>query len=271
MQLLSPTGVKIGTPTAVTVDVHADWEGIGALIVGILLVLLFGFGIVRNILRRRRENAAADAGSAHRRATDADGGDGATGPVGDADAAAARQPAPTTRRSRVSSIGRSSAMLASGTLVSRILGFVKAWLLLQAIGGLSFAANAYATSTIVPNSIYAIIAQGILNAVLVPQIVRASVHADGGKAYINKLVTLGILIFAAVALVATLLSPLLDAAVRPPRFARRTRDRVRVLVAAADLLPRALHAARRGAQRAQVVRPVHLGAGGEQRGRDRRC
>jgi hypothetical protein len=60
LQLLSPTGVKIGTPTAVTVDVHADWEGIGALIVGILLVLLFGFGIVRNILRRRRENSAAD-------------------------------------------------------------------------------------------------------------------------------------------------------------------------------------------------------------------
>ena len=58
LQLLSPTGVKIGTPTAVTVDVHADWEGIGALIVGVLLVLLFGFGIVRNILRRRRENAA---------------------------------------------------------------------------------------------------------------------------------------------------------------------------------------------------------------------
>jgi hypothetical protein len=58
LQLLSPTGVKIGAPTAVTVDVHADWEGIGALVIGVLLVLLFGFGIVRNILRRRRENAA---------------------------------------------------------------------------------------------------------------------------------------------------------------------------------------------------------------------
>jgi hypothetical protein len=64
LQLLSPTGVKIGPPTAVTVDVHADWEGIGALIVGILLVLLFGFGIVRNILRRRRENSdGAGAGA----------------------------------------------------------------------------------------------------------------------------------------------------------------------------------------------------------------
>ncbi len=61
LQLLSPTGVKIGAPTAVTVDVHADWEGIGALIIGVLLVLLFGFGIVRNVLRRRRERGAGDA------------------------------------------------------------------------------------------------------------------------------------------------------------------------------------------------------------------
>jgi putative peptidoglycan lipid II flippase len=100
-------------------------------------------------------------------------------------------------------------MLASGTMVSRVLGFVRSWVLIQAIGVIAIGANAYSTATQVPNSIYAIIAQGILSAVLVPQIVRASVHADGGKAYINKLVTLGILIFAAVALVATLLAPFL--------------------------------------------------------------
>lgn len=55
LRLYSPTGVPIGDPTSVTVDVHADWEGIGALILGVLLVLLFGFGVVRNILRRRKE------------------------------------------------------------------------------------------------------------------------------------------------------------------------------------------------------------------------
>lgn len=109
----------------------------------------------------------------------------------------------------MASVGRASAMLASGTMVSRVLGFVRSWVLIQAIGVIAVGANAYATATQVPNSIYAIIAQGILSAVLVPQIVRASVHADGGKAYINKLVTLGILIFAAVAVVATLLAPFL--------------------------------------------------------------
>ena len=60
LRLYSPTGVPIGDPTSVTVDVHADWEGIGALILGVLLVLLFGFGIVRNILRRRRERQEGD-------------------------------------------------------------------------------------------------------------------------------------------------------------------------------------------------------------------
>ncbi len=101
-------------------------------------------------------------------------------------------------------------MLASGTMVSRVLGFVRSWVLIQAIGVIAVGANAYSTATLVPNSIYAIIAQGILSAILVPQIVRASVHADGGKGYINKLVTLGILIFVVVAAAATLLAPWLS-------------------------------------------------------------
>ncbi|WP_374008890.1 murein biosynthesis integral membrane protein MurJ [Leifsonia sp. LS-T14] len=109
----------------------------------------------------------------------------------------------------MASVGRATALLASGTLVSRLLGFGKAWLLVQAIGVVSFAANAYGTATAIPNSLYALIAQGILNAILVPQIVRASVNADGGRAYINKLVTLGIVVFAGLALVATFLAPLL--------------------------------------------------------------
>ncbi|WP_226653148.1 DUF6049 family protein [Leifsonia sp. LS1] len=62
LRLYSPTGVPIGDPTTVTVDVHADWEGLGALILGILLVLLFGFGVVRNILRRRKERREPEDG-----------------------------------------------------------------------------------------------------------------------------------------------------------------------------------------------------------------
>jgi len=105
------------------------------------------------------------------------------------------------------SIGRATALLASGTMVSRVLGFGRQWLLLQAIGGTGFVADAFATANNAPNTIYAIVSQGILNAVLIPQLVRAAKHRDGGQAYINKLVTLGIVVFGVLTAVATLLSP----------------------------------------------------------------
>ncbi|MET1016998.1 MAG: DUF6049 family protein [Leifsonia flava] len=61
--LTSATGVAIGEPYTVVANVHADWEGIGAAILGTLVVLFFGFGVVRTIRRRRREQAAASAGT----------------------------------------------------------------------------------------------------------------------------------------------------------------------------------------------------------------
>lgn len=63
LSLTSPTGVSIGSPAVLPVEVHADWEGLGALVVAILVILLFGFGIVRNILRHRGERDG-DSGDA---------------------------------------------------------------------------------------------------------------------------------------------------------------------------------------------------------------
>lgn len=109
-----------------------------------------------------------------------------------------------------SGIGRASALLASGTIVSRILGFVRAIVLASTIGLVSSAsANAFAIATQLPNSIYVIVAGGVLSAVLVPQIVRAGLHADGGQGYINKLLTIALLVLGLAALAATLLAPVL--------------------------------------------------------------
>jgi putative peptidoglycan lipid II flippase len=107
------------------------------------------------------------------------------------------------------SIGRASALLASGTTVSRVLGFVKALVLAQTIGIVSLGGNAFAIANQLPNTIYVIVAGGMLNAVLVPQIVRASGHLDGGKGYINKLVTVALTALAGAAILATVLSPVL--------------------------------------------------------------
>ncbi|MEL4319343.1 murein biosynthesis integral membrane protein MurJ [Leifsonia sp. YIM 134122] len=107
-------------------------------------------------------------------------------------------------------IGRASAFLASGTIVSRILGFAKAIALASAIGLVeSSSADAFAVANQLPNTIYAIIAGGVLTAVLVPQIVRAGLSADGGAAYINKLMTVTLVVLAVSAVIATALAPLL--------------------------------------------------------------
>lgn len=106
-----------------------------------------------------------------------------------------------------SAIGRASAALASGTIVSRILGFVNAIVLAAAIGYIGAAADGFTLATQLPNSIYALIAGGLLSAVLVPQIVRAGIHDDGGARFINKLVTIGVVAFVIVAAAATLAAP----------------------------------------------------------------
>ena len=107
-------------------------------------------------------------------------------------------------------LGRASILLASGTMVSRVLGFVKAAVLAAAIGqSASRAADSFALANQLPNNIYALIAGGLLSAVLVPQIVRAATSDDGGQRFINKIVTLGTIVFAAVGLAGTLLAPVL--------------------------------------------------------------
>ncbi|WP_308287628.1 murein biosynthesis integral membrane protein MurJ [Cryobacterium inferilacus] len=108
-----------------------------------------------------------------------------------------------------SGVGRASAILASGTMVSRLLGFVKVIVFANIIGQIGNVPDAFTVANQLPNTVYTIVAGGVLTAVLVPQIVRASLHDDGGTAYINKLVTLALSILAVTTLVATLLAPLI--------------------------------------------------------------
>jgi len=106
-------------------------------------------------------------------------------------------------------LGRASALLASGTLISRLLGFVSALVLAGTLGTTGAGANTFALANQLPNNIYAIIAGGLLSAVLVPQIVRAGLDADGGQKFINRIITLGTVVFIAAAVIATLCAPLL--------------------------------------------------------------
>lgn len=60
-RLTSPTGVPIGQPAAADVTLRADWEGIGIGILAGIIALLFVFGLIRTVRRRRQSAADADA------------------------------------------------------------------------------------------------------------------------------------------------------------------------------------------------------------------
>ncbi len=107
------------------------------------------------------------------------------------------------------SIVRSSLIMASGTVFSRFLGILRAILLAATIGVTTNAADAFGVANQLPNNVYAIIAGGVLNAVLVPQIVRARAHLDGGKAYIGRLLTIAIVTFGSITILTTISAPLL--------------------------------------------------------------
>ncbi|MHA3723095.1 murein biosynthesis integral membrane protein MurJ [Leucobacter sp. HY1910] len=105
-------------------------------------------------------------------------------------------------------IMRASALMASGTMVSRVLGLAKAMLLAYAIGSVgSVSADAFANGNLLPNTIYMILMGGVLNAVLVPQIVKAAHGSDGGAGYINKVLTLVTVALIGVTMLAMLAAP----------------------------------------------------------------
>ncbi|MCX5063368.1 murein biosynthesis integral membrane protein MurJ [Streptomyces sp. NBC_00201] len=85
---------------------------------------------------------------------------------------------------------RSSLLMALATVVSRATGLIRQILQAAALGT-GLLASTYNTANTVPTSLYTLLVGGALNAVLVPQLVRArTTHPDGGRAYEQRLVTL---------------------------------------------------------------------------------
>ena len=88
-----------------------------------------------------------------------------------------------------------TAIMASGTMVSRILGFVRTLLVAFALGNTTTQGDTFTLATVVPNNLYMIFAGGALNTVLVPQIVRhAKSDADGGESFVNRVMTAFLLV-----------------------------------------------------------------------------
>ena len=113
----------------------------------------------------------------------------------------------SSERSESEGILRSSAVMAAGTIVSRMTGFLRAGMLARALGPLLHA-DIFNLANTIPNMLYILLAGGIFNAVLVPQLVRAMKHdTDGGDAYTNRVLTLAALFLGAVTVLLVLAAP----------------------------------------------------------------
>jgi len=134
-----------------------------------------------------------------------------TGPMRTVDATgqmpAAAPAAPAAGRG--GGILKSSALMAAGTLVSRVTGFVRTLVIAAAIG-VATLGDSYAVANTLPTMIYILTIGGGLNSVFVPQLVRAMRDDDdGGAAYANRLLTVVMVILGGIVAVTVIGAPLL--------------------------------------------------------------
>src|SRR6478752_5855360 len=132
-------------------------------------------------------------------------GGGPRGPAGRA-AGARHAGTPAPAATQRSSLIRSSAGMAVGTLVSRGTGFLRTLVLVYAVG-IGALGNAYNNANTLPNTVYYLMLGGIFTSVVVPLLVRAARRdPDRGEAYAQRVFTLGALALLAVTVLATLLA-----------------------------------------------------------------
>ena len=83
---------------------------------------------------------------------------------------------------------RASGVMAVGTILSRITGFIRT-ILAVAVLGTALLADTYNVANTMPNILYNLLVGGALTAVFVPQLVRSFADQDGGEGFASRLVT----------------------------------------------------------------------------------
>lgn len=124
-------------------------------------------------------------------------------------------PAPK-KGGRAGGLLKSSAVMAAGTMVSRLTGFIRSALIVSALG-LGLLGDSFQVAYQLPTMIYILTVGGGLNSVFVPQLVRSMKDdEDGGEAYANRLLTLVMVALAALTALAWFAAPLLVRALSNP-------------------------------------------------------
>ncbi|MFB7308733.1 murein biosynthesis integral membrane protein MurJ [Streptomyces sp. NPDC056192] len=135
--------------------------------------------------------------------------EGPAGPPVPPEPEPAPAPAPPKSGGRASSLLKSSAVMAAGTLVSRLTGFVRSLVITAALGA-ALLGDSFTIAYTLPTMIYILTVGGGLNSVFVPQLVRSMKDdEDGGEAYANRLLTLVMVALGVIVAIAVFAAPLL--------------------------------------------------------------
>ena len=106
------------------------------------------------------------------------------------------------------STGRGSVLMATGTFVSRVLGMARNVLLVAVVGATGPIANAFDIANMLPSVLYAMLATGLINAVLVPQLVKAF-KRENAQEYTDKLLTVATTVMLSATILFTVGAPFL--------------------------------------------------------------
>ena len=101
---------------------------------------------------------------------------------------------------------RSGFAMATGTLASRISGFLRTVVIAAALG--NFLADSYNVANTIPNILYDLLLGGVLSSIVIPLLVHASQRGEEeGTAYAQRLFTIVAATLAVVSVVGVLLAP----------------------------------------------------------------
>lgn len=103
---------------------------------------------------------------------------------------------------------RTSTVMAIGTVLSRIAGFIRS-VLTVAVLGTALLADSFNVANTMPNIIYNLMVGGALTAIFVPQLVKSKNDPDGGVDFASRLVTTISLILAAIVIIGIVFAPAL--------------------------------------------------------------
>ncbi|UQU64990.1 murein biosynthesis integral membrane protein MurJ [Couchioplanes caeruleus] len=123
---------------------------------------------------------------------------------------AAAEPVAPTGGSEERSTTGNSAIMAAGSLVSRVIGFVRNMLIGMTLG--AGVGDAYTSAQFLPSQIYELLLGGILSSVLIPLLVRRrKADPDGGQLFTQRLLTFAVVSLGIATVLVTVAAPVITA------------------------------------------------------------